>query len=372
MRKVGITGQSGFMGQHLYNYLKSMPDDFELVDFEDAYFSDDQTLAHFVKRCDTIVHLAAMNRHGEPQVIYDTNIRLVKQLISALEKNNHTPHVLFSSSTQEVLDNMYGKSKKDGRDLLVKWARESKAVLTGLVIPNVFGPFGNPHYNSVIATFSHLLCNGGRPEIHVDSALNLIYINDLVEFIAEKIVKGKTQYECIVPSTVKERKVSEILEKLKYYKKSYFEENVIPKLENYYDVSLFNTFRSYIPYEHYPVYLVKNADNRGHLEEIIKTNTSGQIFYSETNPGITRGEHFHRRKIERFCVVYGDAIIRLRKIGTDKIIEYKVSGDEPSTIDIPILHAHNITNIGTGKLITLFWTNEFYTPDNPDTFFEMV
>ena len=175
MIKVGITGQAGFVGTHLYNYLGLQPDVFERVPFEDVFFDQEDLLRAFVKRCDVIVHLAAMNRHPDPAVIYDTNIRLVKRLILAMEHERVTPHVLFSSSTQEERDNEYGKSKRDGRTLLEKWAQKSKASFTGMVVPNVYGPFGRPNHNSFIATFCYKLTHGETPEILQDSNVKLIY-----------------------------------------------------------------------------------------------------------------------------------------------------------------------------------------------------
>ena len=187
MLKIGITGQAGFMGTHLFNNLKLFPTEFEPVPFQDDFFSVDGQLDQFVSSCDVIVHLAAMNRHGDPQMIYDTNIRLVHLLIAALERTGSRAHVLFSSSTQEERENPYGRSKKEGRILLKAWAEKNGGGFTGLVIPNVFGPFGNPYYNSVIATFSHQLNRNETPKIEVDAELKLIYIGELVHVFLDRI-----------------------------------------------------------------------------------------------------------------------------------------------------------------------------------------
>ncbi|MEO9052719.1 MAG: NAD-dependent epimerase/dehydratase family protein, partial [Ginsengibacter sp.] len=168
MKKIGITGQNGFIGKHLYNTLELFPQEFERVEFKKDFFEDENNLDEFVAQCDVIVHLAAMNRHNEPKVIYDTNLKLVGKLIASLKKTGSKAHVLFSSSTQEEKDNLYGKSKKEGRGLLVKWARESGGKFTGMVIPNVFGPFGHPNYNSVVATFCYRLSHNETPVIEVD------------------------------------------------------------------------------------------------------------------------------------------------------------------------------------------------------------
>jgi len=373
---IGITGQPGFMGTHLFNYL-GLKENVKRIPFEDRFFGDQDQLDNFVQECDVIVHLAAMNRHGDPQVIYDTNIKLVNDLLAACDRTNSKPHIIFSSSTQESRDNLYGKSKKDGRQIFENWASLNNSKFTALIIPNVFGPFGNPNYNSVIATFSHKLTHNETSEIHVDGELKLIYINELVEEFYSAILgtlplendDNIKNYE--VPHT-SVNKVSVILEILQRFKADYFEKGIIPEINNKFELSLFNTFRCYIGNDHYPFKLTKHTDDRGSFTEIIRTNTSGQFSYSTTKPGITRGNHFHTRKIERFSVIKGKAKIELRRIGTDEVIEYIVDGDEPSFVDMPIWHTHNITNIGEGELYTLFWINEPYDADDPDTYFEAV
>ena len=168
MLKIGITGQAGFVGTHLFNTLGLHPEEFERVTFYKDYFSNISLLNEFVAKCDVIVHLAAMNRHNDPQIIYETNIELAKKLVNALEYTQSRAHVIFSSSTQEERNNEYGKSKKAGRELLYNWSQQSGGKFTGLIIPNVFGPFGHPNYNSVIATFCHQLAHNKTPTIAVD------------------------------------------------------------------------------------------------------------------------------------------------------------------------------------------------------------
>lgn len=382
--KVGITGQAGFMGTHLYNYL-NLDEKFELIEFKDDFFSDQKILEQFVSSCDAIVHLAAMNRHKDPQVIYDTNIDLVKKLITACTNTNSNPHILFASSSQEGRDNAYAKSKQEGRELLENWAKNKGANFTGLVIPNVFGAFGLPNYNSVIATFCFKINNNETPEVHVDAELELIYVNKLVEEIKNKLIaKAKTnsstnarnaeatlidRYQ--VPYQYK-AKVTEILAILKSFKEEYLENGVFPDLSDDLTKDLFNTFRTYVKEEHYPFYFTKHEDNRGAFVEIARTNSSGQFSYSTTVPGITRGEHYHTRKAERFAVIKGKARIQLRRIGTEKVINYELNGENPSFVDMPIWTTHNITNIGEEELVTLFWINEPYDPEDADTYFEKV
>jgi len=375
MLKVGITGQSGFIGTHLFNFLNLKKEEIITIPFEDNYFENTDELRAFVNKCDVIVHLAAMNRHGDPQVIYDTNLKLVNRLIETLEITDKSPHLLFSSSTQEEKENLYGKSKRDGRMLLEQWAERNMARFTGFVIPNVFGPFGNPYYNSVIATFCHQLTHNEQPKIVVDATLQLICVNELVELFYQKIT-GQVKVLEPVRFDVKytsEKKVSEILLLLGNYRSSYFESHSFPELNSIFELNLFNTFRSYIDHtSHYPVLLKKNTDQRGTFIESIKTSIGGQFSFSTTLPEVTRGNHYHTRKIERFIVIKGKAIIKLRRVGTTEIMSFELDGEHPSFVDMPIWYTHNITNVGDDELIALFWINEFFNPDDPDTYFENV
>lgn len=375
MKKVGITGQAGFVGNHLYRTL-ALDNNFELIPFKRDYFENPQGLDKFVAQCDVIVHLAAMNRHEDAKVIYNTNLELVNKLIAACTRQKATPHIVFSSSSQEQKDNLYGKSKKEGKEKFITWANEHQATFTSLTIPNVFGPFGKPNYNSVVATFCHKIAHGESPTILQDGEVGLIYINELVAiFIAN--IKRDTQIKATPISEVKIDpttyiKVSELLRLLEQYKTDYMENGIFPNLEDPFGKALFNTFRCYVPENHYPVKFTKNTDNRGSFVEIARTQTSGQFSYSTTVPGITRGNHYHTRKAERFAVISGKALIQLRKIGTDKVIDYYLDGKEPAYVDMPIWHTHNIKNIGDEELITLFWINEPYNPEDADTYFEDV
>lgn len=369
MKRIGITGQNGFVGSHLYNTLGVKPEEFDRIEFKKEYFNNPEKLDHFVEQCDIIVHLAAMNRHPDPEVIFENNINLVKELIASLERTGSKAHILFSSSSQEEKENLYGKSKKEGRELFSEWAKRSGGTFTGMVIPNVFGPFGKPNYNSFIATFCHKLTHGETPSIDHDGEVKLIYVGELVQEIINNIYTGETK-ELYEVSHTSVNKVSEVLEKLNSYKQLYFENGEIPELKTKFDLNLFNTFRCYFDVKnHYPVKFTQHIDPRGAFVEVIRLGIGGQCSFSTTVPGITRGNHFHTRKIERFAVIKGKALIQLRKIDTDEVLDFYLDGSEPAYVDMPIWYTHNIKNIGNEELYTIFWINEPFNPEDADTYF---
>jgi UDP-2-acetamido-2,6-beta-L-arabino-hexul-4-ose reductase len=372
MIKIGITGQNGFVGNHLYNTLGLTPEEYDRVEFKKEFFDNNDHLDHFVNQCDVIVHLAAMNRHESTEFIFETNLNLVEKLIGSLKRVASKAHVLFSSSLQEVTDNLYGKSKKQGRELLVDWANSSQGKFTGMIIPNVFGPFGKPNYNSFVATFCHKLTHNELPIIDKDGDVKLIYVGELVQEIINQIILGKGNNELVILHT-SEHKVSEVLSKLNYFKTTYFDKGEIPLLETTFDFNLFNTFRCYFDIAtHYPVKFIQHTDSRGAFVEVIRLGIGGQVSFSTTVPGITRGNHYHTRKIERFAVIKGKALIQLRKIGSNEILDFYLDGNEPAYVDMPIWYTHNIKNIGTEDLYTNFWINEAYNPEDADTYFQEV
>ncbi len=379
MIKIGITGQTGFVGTHLFDTIGLYQDKFIRIPFQDELFRNDTQLQNFVNQCDVIVHLAAMNRHNDPEVIYNTNIGLVNQLIAACESTQSTPHILFSSSTQEDRDNLYGRSKKEGRKLLEQWADINKGQFTGLIIPNVYGPFGHPYYNSVVATFCHQITHNEQPRIEVDGTLKLIYVGELVSQILEIVEqffsdqKNNVVINEVLLQHTAEIKVSALLKLIQGYKNNYFESGEIPDLSNPFHKNIWNTFLCYLDHQlFYPFHLNLHTDNRGSFAETAKLKSGGQISFSTTAPGFTRGNHFHTRKSERFAVIKGQAKIEIRRIGTDLKHSFLLNGDRPSFVDMPIWFTHNITNIGDDDLYTIFWINEEYDPSDPDTYFEEV
>jgi UDP-2-acetamido-2,6-beta-L-arabino-hexul-4-ose reductase len=372
MIKVGVTGNNGFIGQHLCRNLQLLADEFELIDFKREYFDNPKALTTFVQSCDVIIHLAGINRHDDIQLLHDTNISITEKLVTACESVQAKPKIIFSSSSQQTEDNLYGKSKKASSDLICNWSLDNVSASTIMIIPNVFGPFGKPYYNSVISTFCYELVNGKNPTIQIDKDVRFIYVDELVEIILEE-VRNTTISNVLEICHTEQCKVSEILNVLELFKETYFLKKSIPTLTNAFQLNLFNTFRSYISHKNFfPIKLTKHEDDRGAFVEIVRVGTGGQVSFSTTHPSIVRGNHFHKRKIERFAVIKGEALIQLRKYNDDEIMEFYLNGDTPSFVDMPVWFTHNIKNIGAETLYTIFWINEAYNPENPDTYFEQV
>ena len=369
--RIGITGQNGFIGYHLTQTIKYKHSDYTLVPFQKSFFEMESLLAAFVSSCDVVVHLAGVNRAETEGEVYDANILLNTVLKKALIDANFKGHLLFASSSQEKGGSIYGKAKKESRVLLEDTINSLGGKFTGLIIPNVFGPFCKPNYNSFVATFCSKILNNETPEVIQDANVPLLYVGNLVEQILGVIRNPKGSLFEIRPDL--EVKVREVLGLLNTFKDSYIGGNTIPSLQTPFELQLFNTFRSYFDLENkYPTLLEKNSDQRGFFSELIRTEIGGQFSYSTTLPGITRGNHFHTRKIERFIVVGGKAKISLRKIGTTEVHEYLLDSENPSYVDMPIWYTHNITNIGVTPLITAFWINEPYNSEDADTYFENV
>jgi len=376
--KIGITGQSGFIGTHLVNKIR-YDSGHELVEFHDSYFSDMEQLGDFVASCDIIIHLAAINRHPDPEYLYSMNKILAGKLMDVCDKMNAKPHIIYSSSIQENLDNAYGKAKYEIRKEFEDWSTNRGNSFTALLIPNVYGPFCKPFYNSVVATFCYQLANQVECKVLDDVELNLIFVSELVNFIVELIKNEKNapldekivQSICVPGSRT--IYVSELLNKINQISFDYLKFGSYPKFGDSFTINLFNTFLTYVNIDKFfPFMLRSNTDSRGAFTELMRLESGGQVSFSSTVPGVTRGEHFHTRKIERFMVLSGKARVQLRKIGTEFVQSFEVDGRQPAFIDMPVWFTHNITNIGEDPLLTLFWINEPFDPENSDTFFEKV
>ena len=367
---IGITGENGFLGTHLRNHLKFRYKDFNHIPFERNYFDNQDQLDGFVSKCDIIVHLAGLNRNSSPSKIYSTNLHISHQLANALLLNEFKGQLIFSSSLHENQNTPYGKSKKESHQLFIDAAEKGNFSFVGLVMPNIYGPFCKPNYNSFITTFCHNLVNNKQSQIN-DNPVSLIFVDSVVDIIVEQFNQKGVQ-SISVPPFIKTT-VREVWELLKTFKKNYFDRGEIPNLNNEFELSLFNTFRATInPKLFFPKNYKTHKDERGYFTELIRESCGGQVSFSVTKPKVSRGDHFHIRKIERFSVINGEAELVLRKVGTSDIVMFKLSGKKPAYVDIPIWYTHRITNIGNEDLITVFWINEHYDEQNADVYIEKV
>jgi UDP-2-acetamido-2,6-beta-L-arabino-hexul-4-ose reductase len=365
-KTIGVTGATGLLGWHLRAFLRTDAN-LRVIPATRSSFTTAEELDALVSECDVLVHLAGMNR-GNDHEVEATNSALALALVAACVRTESVPHVIYSNSIHRTQDNGYGRSKRRAAENLERWADRAGAVFTDVVLPHVFGECGKPFYNSVVSTFCHQLANGLQPEIHKDSELELLHAQHVARKILEIASEGKG-------GTVRVRGVTmtvkELLSKLTLLAKQY-QGHVISDLREGISLDLFNTYRSYLFPVHYPATIKVHTDERGGLFEAVKTIHGGQCFVSSTRPGVTRGNHYHTRKFERFLVVQGTAKIRVRKVFETAVAEFEVRGESPQFVDIPTLHTHNITNTGDSDLITLFWAHEIFDPAQPDTVPEPV
>lgn len=366
MTRIGITGADGFLGWHLRAFLHAVPDVTVVAAGRDT-FADSAKLRTFAGGVDAIVHLAGANR-GEDRLVRETNIRLADLLADACTSAGAAPHVIFANSMHYMRPTAYARSKCIAAEKLAAWAATSRATFTNLIMPHVFGEGGRPHYNSAMATFCHQIAHGETPRIIEDAELELLHAQRVAEEIFA-IVRDKRSGDARLTGTP--IRVSAALAMLQRVAAQYAGQ-LIPEFESPLALDLFNSYRSYLFPQHYPVELNMRTDARGSLFEAVKSLHGGQCFMSTTKPGITRGNHYHRRKLERFLVVQGEALIRVRRLISGNIVDFRVSGAQPQYVDMPTLHTHNITNTGATDLITLFWTQEIFDAANPDTYAEIV
>jgi UDP-2-acetamido-2,6-beta-L-arabino-hexul-4-ose reductase len=366
MTTIATTGMGGFLGWHLRVHCHARPK-IKIIEIDRSVFGDPSRFQEIICQTDVVIHLAGLNR-GDEQEIERVNIELTRQLIAACKQTNTRPHILLANSTHRDRETAYGRSKRQSADLLAAWALEAGAIFTDLVLPNVYGEGGRPFYNSVVATFCHQLASGEEPKIIQDGQLELVHAQTVAREIVA-VIEGRVSGEVRVQGD--RLSVSECLQKLQGFDRSY-RGHLVPELKADLDLDLFNTYRSYLYPRYYPVTLQLHSDPRGHLFEAVKSLHGGQCFISTTRPGITRGNHYHTRKFERFLVLNGDAVIRIRKLLTRDIVAFKVSGSTPQYIDMPTFCTHEITNTGQSDLTTLFWAHEIFDPQRSDTIREPV
>ena len=381
--KILVTGAKGFVGKNLcaqMNNIKSgkakwykVPADDILV-YEYDIDSDPAELEVYCKNADFVFNLAGVNRPQDPKEFMEGNFGFASTLLDTLKKYENRCPVMISSSIQAELDNPYGDSKRAGEQLMFDYSVETGAMILVYRFPNLFGKWCRPNYNSVVATFCYNIANDLPIQVNDPNVtLRLCYIDDVVDELIAALT-GDEHREgkyCYVP-VVHEVKLGEIVDLLNKFKEMPKTLGV-PTVSDGFEKALYSTFLSYFPKEKF-IYPVKmNIDPRGSYTELIRSEHNGQFAVNISKPGITKGQHWHHTKNEKFVVVHGHGLIQLRKLGTEEIIEFEVSGDNIQVVEMIPGYTHNIINLSqTEDLVTFMWANECFDPNRPDTYFEPV
>ena len=397
--KILVTGAKGFVGRNLCAQLNNIKEGKARnypVGIEDVFEYDiDSTpeeLDRYCSEADFVFNLAGVNRPENPEDFRKGNFGFASTLLDTLKKHGNTCPVMLSSSIQATLlgryaGHPYGESKRDGEELFFKYADETGAKVLVYRFPNLFGKWCRPNYNSAVATFCNNIANGLPIQVNDPSVeLELLYIDDLVEEMISALAGREHRCEfdgidtkltedgryCAVPVTHKVR-LGEIVEMLERFREMPRNLGVPDLTPGGFEKKLYSTYLSYLPKEKMSYPLKMNVDERGSFTEIIRTANAGQMSVNISKPGITKGQHWHHTKNEKFVVVKGHGLIQLRKEGTDEVLDFEVSGDKIEVVEMIPGYTHNIINLSdTDDLVTLMWCNEPFDPEHPDTFFDPV
>ncbi|WP_392454630.1 NAD-dependent epimerase/dehydratase family protein [Chryseomicrobium aureum] len=362
--RIAITGANGFIGKNLTSELKNQGYINLAVITRDT---NEEEMKSILKDVEFVFHLAGINRPISESEFEKGNKDFTRKILDTLDELNNTVPLVVSSSTQATNDNAYGLSKKAAEQAVEKYSKDNDVECGIYRLPNVFGKWSKPNYNSAIATFCHNIALDLPIQVNDPNVeLTLVYIDDVVkEFI--KCLDGMDTLYREVP-VVHKKKLGEIVELIYSFKASR-ENRSVPKLDDPFEKKLYSTYLSFLPEDQFNYELKMNVDQRGSFTEFIKTVDRGQVSINISKPGITKGNHWHHTKNEKFLVVSGHGVIRFRKPDEEKIIEYFVSGEKLEVVDIPVGYTHNIENLGETDMVTVMWVNEPFDPENPDTYF---
>ena len=367
-----ITGYAGFVGKNLVAELKNQGYE-NLLLFERG--DTPETLARYAAQASFVIHLAGINRPKDPSEFYSGNAGLTDVLLAELEKAANKAPVLVTSSVQAILDNDYGKSKKQAEDAIFAHGDKMGSPVYVFRMEGVFGKWCRPNYNSVVATFCHNIARDLPIQVR-DPAfeLPLVYIDDVVRCILDAL-DGKVQKDaegiCRI-HPVHSVTLGRLAELLYFFKESR-QSLAVPALSpDSFEKKLYSTYLSYLPTDAFKYPLTMHTDERGSFTEFLRSPERGQVSVNISKPGIVKGNHWHHTKNEKFLVVKGQGLIRLRRIDSQEVLEYPVSGDKLEVVDIPVGYTHSIENVGSEDMITVMWANEAFDPDHPDTHFLKV
>lgn len=359
-----MTGAGGFLGWHTRAALLETGTKVAPVRVGDGF--DLAEAAQAIDGAPRLIHIAGVNRASEDEILAG-NVSFAEQMAAALRRTEAPPPVIvFANSTQAGNGSAYGEGKARAAGVLAAAALEVGSEFVDLKLPNLFGEHGRPFYNAVTATFCHLISQGEEPKVQQDKELTLLHVQNAADLLTGTADAARQD------SLQRLETVSGLLGRLLVYANVY-KRGEIPDISDPFDRDLFNTYRSYAIGTHTPIQLTRHADQRGSFFEVIRSHGGpGQSSFSTTTPGVVRGDHFHRRKVERFTVLSGRARISLRKVFTREVLQFDVEGDRPVAIDMPTMWAHSITNTGSDDLYTSFWTNDLFDPSHADTVSEVV
>lgn len=370
--KIVITGAGGLIGLHAASRVhaancaarfKGEEPPWELVLLDHAGFDQDQTLHDAVTGADAVLHFAGVNRAHE-DIVEAANPAIAERLMQACAGARSRPHIVYANTIHADTDTPYGRSKRRAGER-IKGAADR---YTDLILPHIFGEFARPHYNNVTATFIDAVIKDEKPNINQEGQVSLLHAGVAAQAALDAVTYRKTG---ALRPKARDMSVAELYTVLARFHANY-KANIFPNLGDDFTLALFNSYRAALYPDGFPRPLKLMSDARGALFEAVKGGGGGQVFLSTTKTGVTRGDHFHLTKVERFLVVQGEAIIRVRKVLSNEIWEYRVSGNAPAPVDMPTLHTHSIENVGNAPLLTLFWTHDVFDPANPDTYADKV
>ena len=370
--RILVTGAKGFIGKNLVSELKNRGTA-EILEFDKENTADD--LEQFVSTCDFVFHLAGINRPKNEKEFFQGNVDFTNELLSGLLRNKNKSPVVYSSSIQSALDNPYGKSKLLAEKSLLKYSQETGIPVAVYRLPNVFGKWCRPSYNSVVATFCHNIARELPIRINDKNAtLYLVYIDDVLKTFLDK-------KDSIINNTGPE--IIENIEPVYHVKLGHLAESIysfrdnrtrleVPDFSDAFTRKLYSTYMSFLPENQFSYPLSMITDNRGSFTEFLRTKEKGQFSVNIIKPGVVKGNHWHHSKNEKFVVIRGEGMIRFRKIGRSEVIEYPVSGENMEVVDIPAGYTHNIENLREMDLIAIIWASDVFDTMNPDTWYEKV
>ncbi|MCT4334430.1 NAD-dependent epimerase/dehydratase family protein [Paracoccus sp. YLB-12] len=371
LRKIVVTGAAGLLGWHASARLhaancmaryRNETEPFEIVQLDRAAFQDDAVLSKAVSGSESVLHFAGVNRGSDTEI--EGNVAIARRLANICRAQGATPHVVYANSTHAQGTSVYGQAKRQAAEILAGIG----GGFTDMILPHIFGECARPNYNNVTATFIDKVIREETPNVDPAGRVQLLYAGTAAQVTIDAAMQG-LQGE-LVPAP-RPTEVPSLFDTLRRFHADYAV-NLLPDLSQPFIRDLFNSYRAALYPQSFPRPLRLHTDVRGTLFETVKGGGGGQSFASWTQPGITRGNHFHLHKIERFLVLEGEAIIRIRRVLGGPVWTYRVSGRKPAPVDMPTLHTHSIENVGNRPLLTLFWTHDLFDPAAPDTYFDPV